>query len=61
MQISRHWRLNANRYRLDGYEINGEKSVQDRPIFAEMQDGGDAAVEISLQDGQDAHAEVVAA
>lgn len=32
MQISRHWRLNAQRYRLQGvrYE-NGEVSLQDRP------------------------------
>lgn len=32
MQISRHWRLNAQRYRLEGvrYE-NGEVSLQVRP------------------------------
>ena len=32
MQISRHWRLNAQRYRLQGvrYE-NGEVSLQARP------------------------------
>lgn len=32
MQISRHWRMNAQRYRLEGirYE-NGEVSLQDRP------------------------------
>ncbi len=32
MQISRHWRLNSNRYRLEGvrYE-NGEVSLQQRP------------------------------
>ncbi len=32
MQISRHWRLNAQRYRLQGvrYE-NGEVSLQPRP------------------------------
>ncbi len=32
MQISRHWRLNAQRYRLQGvrYE-NGEMSLQNRP------------------------------
>ncbi len=32
MQISRHWRLNAVRYRLQGvrYE-NGETSLQNRP------------------------------
>ena len=33
MQISRHWRMNANRYRLVGvrYE-NGDVSVQNRPV-----------------------------
>lgn len=33
MQISRHWRLNANRYRLEGvrYE-NGTVSLQERPM-----------------------------
>lgn len=33
MQISRHWRMNAQRYRLQGvrYE-NGEVSMQSRPI-----------------------------
>lgn len=33
MQISRHWRLNANRYRLTGvrYE-NGAVSLQQRPV-----------------------------
>ena len=32
MQISRHWRLNSQRYRLQGvrYE-NGEMSLQNRP------------------------------
>lgn len=39
MQISRHWRLNAQRYRLQGvrYE-NGEVSLQARPqpSFDEM-------------------------
>lgn len=36
MQISRHWRMNAQRYQLVGvrYE-NGEISVQDRPITVE--------------------------
>jgi hypothetical protein len=33
MQISRHWRLNGLRYRLQGvrYE-NGDTSVQERPL-----------------------------
>lgn len=33
MQISRHWRMNATRYRLEGvrYET-GAVSLQDRPV-----------------------------
>ena len=32
MQISRHWRLNAQRYRLQGVKYeNGETSLQNRP------------------------------
>lgn len=36
MQISRHWRMNAQRYRLEGvrYE-NGETSLQARPVVEE--------------------------
>ena len=31
MQISRHWRMNANRYRLEGFALsNGEKALQPR-------------------------------
>ena len=31
MQISRHWRLNAQRYRLEGYRYeDGTVSLQDR-------------------------------
>lgn len=33
MQISRHWRLNAQRYRLEGFRnIAGEVSLQSRPV-----------------------------
>ncbi|MCU0476055.1 MAG: hypothetical protein MUC99_08100 [Anaerolineae bacterium] len=32
MQISRHWRLNQNRYRLAGYAADGVKSLQERPV-----------------------------
>lgn len=33
MQISRHWRMNANRYRLQGVRYNtGEVSLQNRPV-----------------------------
>lgn len=37
MQISRHWRLNSQRYRLQGvrYE-NGEVSLQVRPAPAQL-------------------------
>ena len=32
MQISRHWRLNAQRYRLEGYRhADGRLSLQNRP------------------------------
>ncbi len=34
MQISRHWRLNAQRYRLQGFRNeNGELSLQARPTL----------------------------
>lgn len=34
MQISRHWRLNAQRYRLEGFRnSNGQVSLQPRPII----------------------------
>ncbi len=33
MQISRHWRLNSQRYRLEGVRyINGEVRLQARPV-----------------------------
>lgn len=32
MQISRHWRMNANRYRLEGFALSsGQKALQPRP------------------------------
>lgn len=38
MQISRHWRLNAQRYRLEGFRNpNGQVSLQPRPA---IQPGG---------------------
>ena len=38
MQISRHWRLNAQRYRLEGYRnANGEVSIQRRPVNVNQQ------------------------
>lgn len=37
MQISRHWRLNSQRYRLEGIRYqNGEVSLQNRPVVMEM-------------------------
>jgi len=34
MQISRHWRLNSQRYRLQGVRYqNGEVSLQARPVL----------------------------
>ena len=34
MQISRHWRLNAQRYRLEGFRNpNGQVSLQPRPTI----------------------------
>ena len=34
MQISRHWRLNAQRYRLEGFRnSNGQVSLQPRPAI----------------------------
>lgn len=34
MQISRHWRLNSQRYRLEGFRnSNGEVSLQARPTL----------------------------
>ncbi|MBZ0287952.1 MAG: hypothetical protein K8I30_10085 [Anaerolineae bacterium] len=33
MQISRHWRLNSQRYRLEGFrQANGDVSLQARPV-----------------------------
>lgn len=37
MQISRHWRLNSQRYRLEGVRYqNGEVSLQNRPVVMEV-------------------------
>ena len=36
MQISRHWRLNAQRYRLEGFRSsNGEVNLQNRPTYSD--------------------------
>ena len=33
MQISRHWRMNSQRYRLEGFRYqNGQVRVQPRPV-----------------------------
>ena len=39
MQISRHWRLNSQRYRLQGTEFeDGSRSLQQRPIPVEARE-----------------------
>ena len=36
MQISRHWRMNAQRYRLEGVRYDtGDVSLQPRPVAVE--------------------------
>jgi len=47
MQISRHWRLNAQRYRLEGvrYE-NGETSLQRRPVMGDTEETDTEAIEV---------------
>ena len=38
MQISRHWRMNSQRYRLEGVRYNsGDVSLEDRPIPVDVQ------------------------
>lgn len=37
MQISRHWRLNSQRYRLEGVRYqNGDVSLQNRPVVTDV-------------------------
>lgn len=37
MQISRHWRLNSQRYRLEGIRYqNGDVSLQNRPVVMDV-------------------------
>lgn len=39
MQISRHWRLNSQRYRLQGVRYgNGEVRLQARPVVVEQRE-----------------------
>lgn len=39
MQISRHWRLNSQRYRLEGVRYgNGRVSLQSRPFDTPVQE-----------------------
>jgi hypothetical protein len=50
MQISRHWRLNAQRYRLEGYRsTNGSLSLRPRPIIQEPKQT-EAEIEIRSQE-----------
>jgi hypothetical protein len=38
MQISRHWRMNAQRYRLEGVRYqNGKAQLQPRPVQPEQE------------------------
>ncbi|MAS33337.1 MAG: hypothetical protein CL610_04985 [Anaerolineaceae bacterium] len=40
MQISRHWRLNAQRYRLEGFRNpNGQFSLQPRRLITQSEQG----------------------
>ena len=48
MQISRHWRLNSQRYRLEGVRYqNGEVSLQNRPVVLEVRVHQDAPATMS--------------
>jgi hypothetical protein len=48
MQISRHWRMNSQRYRLEGVRYqNGEVSLQVRPVTNEV-----AAEPSAIRQGQ---------
>ena len=51
MQISRHWRMNSNRYRLQGVRYgNGDVSVQNRPV--QNKDNPDATEKEALDDSK---------
>lgn len=51
MQISRHWRMNANRYRLEGFALsNGEKSLQPRHTVKTQPVATKAAAETKTQE-----------
>lgn len=50
MQISRHWRMKAQRYRLEGVRYaNGEVSLQDRPTQIVDENQTDATVEEKVE------------
>ncbi len=50
MQISRHWRLNAQRYRLQGTEFeNGSRSLQHRPVPVEAREDNAATTGASAE------------
>lgn len=50
MQISRHWRLNAQRYRLEGFRNpNGQVSLQPRPaIQSGVPNPGETQIETAV-------------
>lgn len=50
MQISRHWRLNAQRYRLEGVRYtNGAVSLQERPSSIQNEDVQEQTYEKQVQ------------
>jgi hypothetical protein len=52
MQISRHWRMNANRYRLEGFALpTGQKALQPRhTVKAEAPVKTDEARKVATQE-----------
>ncbi len=50
MQISRHWRLNSQRYRLQGVRYaNGEVSLQERPLPPKQDEQPVSAVSVTTE------------
>jgi len=57
MQISRHWRMNAKRYRLQGVRYaDGEVSLQTRPVNEDVQSTEDEATETQERERETVHA-----
>ncbi len=50
MQISRHWRLNSQRYRLQGIRYQtGEVSLQPRPAPLQNEDKSDSREAVKVK------------